>query len=259
MLSCLIMAKSNIAWTERTWNPITGCTKASAGCAHCYAEVMAKRLQGMGQKRYANGFELTLHPDALDEPKKVKQPSIFFVCSMGDLFHKDVPFAFIDKVMLTIEQCPQHTFQLLTKRPERMYEYFNSYGNMLRTAPNVWLGTTVECADTKNRIPLLTGIKNASVKFLSCEPLLSDLGELDLSRIDWVIVGGESGNKARPMKKEWVLNIQRQCKAQDVPFFFKQWGTYGVDGVKRNKKVNGCLLDGEIYQEWPRLNKGEEL
>lgn len=244
----MIMAKTNIAWTERTWNPMHGCTKYSMGCAHCYAEVMAKRLQGMGLDKYSKGFEVTLHPEVLLEPMKIRKPSMFFVCSMGDLFHKDVPFEFIDKVMNVIRDCPQHTFQLLTKRVERMHEYF-----LQRIVPgNAWLGTTVECADTKRRIPWLSEIKGSTIRFLSCEPLLSDLGELDLFNIDWVIVGGESGNCARPMKKEWVLNIQRQCKEQDVPFFFKQWGTYGVDGVKRNKKVNDCLLDGEIYQEWPK-------
>lgn len=251
MLSCVIMAKTNIAWTERTWNPMHGCTKYSAGCVHCYAEVMAHRLQGMGQARYANGFEVTLHPDALDEPKRIKKPSMFFVCSMGDLFHDDVPFEFIDKVMQTIKETPQHTYQILTKRDSRMFYYF-----VLEQRPipqNVWIGVTVENSiyGTIKRIETLKML-SASVKFLSCEPLLSDLGELDLKGIDWVIVGGESGNQARPMKKEWVLNIQRQCKEQDVPFFFKQWGTYGVDGVKRNKKVNDCLLDGEIYQEWPK-------
>ncbi|MBR3784000.1 MAG: phage Gp37/Gp68 family protein [Bacteroidales bacterium] len=253
------MSKTSIAWTNRTWNPVTGCTKYSAGCAHCYAETMAKRLQGMGQKRYANGFDPTLHPEALNEPKKVKEPSMFFVCSMGDLFHKDVPFEFIDRVMDIIEMCPQHTFQILTKRPERMYQYFCE-----RTRPchrpfdlpkNIWIGTTVENAEATKRLFTFTSIllpHTTNVRFLSCEPLLGDLGELDLRDIDWVIVGGESGNQARPMQKEWVLDIKRQCEEQDVPFFFKQWGTYGEDGVKRNKKANGCLLDGKVCQEWPK-------
>lgn len=244
------MNKTKIAWTERTWNPVTGCTKYSAGCAHCYAEVMAKRLQGMGQKRYANGFELTLHPEALNEPKKVKEPSMFFVCSMADLFHKDVPDEFIDKVLQVIRDCPQHTFQLLTKRTERMHRYF-----VTRYVPrNAWIGTTIENANAVTRISQLSqidGIENPK-RFLSCEPLLSDLGELDLYGIDWVIVGGESGNQARPMHKEWVLNIKRQCDEQHVPFFFKQWGTYGEDGVKRNKEANGCTIDGQMYQAWPK-------
>lgn len=247
--------KTKIAWTERTWNPVTGCSKLSAGCAHCYAETMAKRLQGMGQKRYANGFTLTLHPEALSEPMKVKEPSMFFVCSMADLFHKDVPFEFINMVMDIIEACPQHTFQLLTKRPERMFDYFVK---RQKAPKNAWLGTTVEDFAMKDRMRYLidTAGLYGNTAFLSCEPLLSDLGDLYLSGIDWVIVGGESGSQARKMSKEWVLNIQRQCAAQGVPFFFKQWGTWGEDGIKRNKKENGCLIDGQLYQEWPKSWKG---
>lgn len=253
------MSKTSIPWTERTWNPVTGCTKYSAGCAHCYAEVMAKRLQGMGQKRYANGFIPTIHPEALNEPKKIKVPSMFFVCSMADLFHKDVPEEFIDKVMQTIEETPRHTYQLLTKRPLRMYEYFSIHRNN-RIPVNAWLGTTVENSDNKGRMDYLCE-KYASVRFLSCEPLIGDLGELELKlfNIDWVIVGGESGNQARPMKKEWVLNIKRQCEEQGVPFFFKQWGTYGEDGIKRDKKANGCTIDGQTYQAWPKAWKGGEV
>ena len=248
------MSKTSIAWTERTWNPVTGCTKYSAGCAHCYAETMAKRLQGMGLKRYVNGFEPTLHPEALNEPKKVKEPSMFFVCSMSDLFHKDVPDEFIDKVLQVIKDCPQHTFQLLTKRTERMHDYF-AYGK--RPVPsNCWIGTTVENQLAVRRIPWLAETKTAPVRFLSCEPLLSDLKDLNLFNIDWVIVGGESGNQARPMQKEWVMDIKRQCAEQGVPFFFKQWGTYGEDGVKRDKKANGCLLNGQTYQAWPKAWKG---
>lgn len=260
------MNKTKIAWTECTWNPVTGCTKYSAGCAHCYAEVMAKRLQGMGQKRYANGFELTLHPEVLNEPRKVKMPSMFFVCSMADLFHKDVPSSFIDSVMQTIIETPRHTYQLLTKRTELMHNYFavhmkgrRYWWGFEQIPRNCWVGTTVENATVKDRISWLAKIKNAPVRFLSCEPLLSDLGTLDLSGIDWVIVGGESGNLARPMKKEWVLNIKRQCEEQGVPFFFKQWGTYGEDGVKRSKKDNGCTIDGITYQAYPKgWQKGGE-
>lgn len=245
------MNKTSIAWTERTWNPVTGCSKYSAGCAHCYAETMAKRLQGMGQKRYENGFTLTLHPEALNEPKKVKEPSMFFVCSMADLFHRNVPYEFIDKVMLTIEATPYHTYQILTKRASRMYDYFYHHRN--KNVPNnVWLGITVEAQEYRHRISSLTSIPNVNVRFLSCEPLLGYLFTLDLSGIDWVIAGGESGNQARPMQKEWVLDIKRQCEDQGVPFFFKQWGTWGEDGIKRNKKANGYLLDGEVYQEWPK-------
>jgi protein gp37 len=248
------MSKSKIQWTERTWNPVTGCSKVSEGCRHCYAETMAKRLQGMGQQRYANAFSLTIHPDALDEPKQVKKPSMFFVCSMADLFHKDVPFEFVDKVMETIEACPRHTFQILTKRPERMVEYFIGRAKRLHRLfdlpDNVWVGVTVESEREIPRISvlrrLLTHSKN--IKFISCEPLLGDLGMLNLAAIDLVIVGGESGPQARPMQKQWVLNIKRQCEEQCVNFFFKQWGTFGEDGVKRNKKANGCTIDGKIYQ-----------
>jgi protein gp37 len=248
------MSKTKIQWTERTWNPVTGCTKVSEGCRHCYAETMAKRLQGMGQQRYANAFSLTIHPDALDEPKQVKKPSMFFVCSMADLFHKDVPFEFVDKVMETIEACPRHTFQILTKRPERMVEYFIGRAKRLHRLfdlpDNVWAGVTVESEREIPRISvlrrLLTHSKN--IKFISCEPLLGDLGMLNLAAIDLVIVGGESGPQARPMQKQWVLNIMRQCEEQCVNFFFKQWGTFGEDGVKRNKKANGCTIDGKTYQ-----------
>lgn len=248
------MSLTKIQWTERTWNPVTGCSKVSEGCRHCYAETMAKRLQGMGQQRYANAFSLTIHPDALDEPKQVKKPSMFFVCSMADLFHKDVPFEFVDKVMETIEACPRHTFQILTKRPERMVEYFIGRAKRLHRLfdlpDNVWAGVTVESEREIPRISvlrrLLTHSKN--IKFISCEPLLGDLGMLNLAAIDWVIVGGESGPQARPMQKQWVLNIMRQCEEQNVAFFFKQWGTWGEDGVKRNKKANGCTIDGKTYQ-----------
>lgn len=248
-----VMNKSKIEWTERTWNPVTGCTKYSAGCANCYAETMAKRLRGMGSKRYKNGFNVTLHPEALNEPKKVKVPSMFFVCSMADLFHEDVPLAFIDKVMDTARETPWHTYQFLTKRPDRMMDYIIYSPHS--ASKNMWIGTTVEAEQYKDRIEYLRaiGIFNPEcTTFLSCEPLLSDLGEIDLSGIDLVIVGGESGPNARPMKKEWVLNIQRQCEEQGVAFFFKQWGTWGEDGVKRNKKANGCLLDGVEYKQMPK-------
>lgn len=213
---------------------------------------MAKRLQGMGIDSYKNGFKLTLHADKLDEPKKIKKPSMFFVCSMADLFHKDVPFEFIEKVMDTIEACPQHTFQLLTKRAQRMFEFFSQR----RPVPqNAWVGVTVENKDVLERIDILGQTPCHSVRFLSCEPLLSDLGDIDLKDIDWVIVGGESGPHARPMEKEWVLNIKKQCEKQSVAFFFKQWGTYGEDGVRRDKKFNGSLLDGELYQAYPQIIK----
>ena len=240
------MKTTKIEWTDKTWNPITGCAKKSAGCTHCYAEVMAQRLKAMGLEKYRNGFELTLHENNLDEPSQWKKPHNIFVCSMSDIFHENVPFDFVDKIMETIRKTPQHRYQILTKRSERMVDYFTT-----RDIPkNVWLGVTVECTASKIRINNLRGL-NATVKFLSCEPLIEDLGKLDLQGIDWVIVGGESGPKARPMKPEWVVSIKKQVEEQGAAFFFKQWGTWGSDGVKRNKHANGKLLQGEIIQQMP--------
>ena len=226
---------------------MTGCTKTSEGCAHCYAEVMARRLKAMGTEKYKNGFKVTLHEDALNEPKKWHKSRNIFVCSMSDLFHKDVPFEFVDKVIQVIKDTPQHRYQLLTKRAERMKDYF-----MTREVPkNVWVGVTVEVQTSKSRIDALRTIKNAPIRFLSCEPLLEDLGELDLTSIDWIIVGGESGLQARPMKEELVKGIKAQCDAANKAFFFKQWGTWGSDGVKRDKHKNGKLLDGKVCQAMP--------
>ena len=224
------MAETKIEWTDKTWNPVTGCTKQSDGCAHCYAEVMARRLKAMGQKKYSNGFQLTIHEDVLGEPYK----------------WKDVPFEFIDKVIKVIKDTPQHRYQILTKRAERMEEYF-----MTRPVPNnAWLGVTIENEKVKYRINHLSKI-NAKIHFLSCEPLLENLGELELGNIQWIIVGGESGFQARPMKEEWVQNIREQARIKRIPFFFKQWGTWGSDGVKRNKHANGKLLQGKIIQQMP--------
>ncbi len=240
------MRTTKIEWTEKTWNPITGCTKISDGCLNCYAAVMSRRLKAMGQKKYKNEFKLTLHENVLIEPCKWKKPHTIFVCSMSDLFHDKVPFEFIDKVFKTIEQTPHHQYQLLTKRAERMNIYFQS-----RPIPkNVWLGVTVENKKSKERIDFLRTLQ-ASVLFLSCEPLLEDLEELDLTNIDWVIVGGESGSNARPMHESWVLSIKEQSEAQDATFFFKQWGTWGSDGIKRSKSLNGKLLKGKVYQNFP--------
>lgn len=240
------MRTTKIEWTDKTWNPITGCTKKSAGCAHCYAEVMARRLQAMRQEKYRNGFELTLHADTLEEPLQWNKPHNIFVCSMSDIFHENVPFEFVDRIMNTINQTPQHRYQILTKRSKRMGEYFKA-----REIPqNVWLGVTVECPSSKNRIDDLREL-GANVKFLSCEPLIEDLGELNLKGIDWIIVGGESGPLARPMKPEWVLNIKQQVEQQCAAFFFKQWGTWGSDGIKRSKHANGKLLQGEVIQQMP--------
>ena len=243
------MSTTKIEWTDATWNPVTGCTKTSEGCAHCYAEVMARRLKAMGTEKYKNGFKVTLHEDALNEPKKWHKPRNIFVCSMSDLFHKDVPFEFVDKVIQVIKDTPQHRYQLLTKRAERMKDYF-----MTREVPkNVWVGVTVELQTSKSRIDALRTIKNAPIRFLSCEPLLEDLGELDLTGIDWIIVGGESGLQARPMKEEWIKGIKAQCDAANKTFFFTQWGTWGSDGVKRDKHKNGKQLDGKVCQAMPEV------
>lgn len=238
---------TKIEWTDKTWNPITGCTKKSAGCAHCYAEVMANRIKNMGLDKYRNGFSLTLHEDDLEEPLHWKKGHNVFVCSMSDIFHEEVPYEFVDKIFETIIKTPQHRYQILTKRAERMAEYFQS-----REIPkNVWLGVTVECKDTMFRIDYLRKLR-ASVKFLSCEPLLEDLGEMCLNGIDWVIVGGESGPKARPMQAEWAINIRNQVENQNAAFFFKQWGTWGSDGIKRSKAKNGKLLEGQVVQKMPK-------
>jgi len=245
------MKTTKIEWTDKTWNPITGCSKISAGCANCYAEIMARRLQAMGQKKYTNGFEVTLHHSVLTDPMLWHKPHTVFVCSMGDLFHEKVSFKFIDEVIKVIKSTPQHNYQILTKRAERMADYFS-----VRSIPsNVWLGVTVDVKKSKSRIDCLRGL-SATVKFLSCEPLLEDLEVLDLQGIDWVIVGGESGLKARPMRKEWVLSIMEQANNQKAIFFFKQWGTWGSDGIKRNKKLNGKRLNGKIYQSMPEFQEG---
>ena len=242
-------SKSSIEWTERTWNPTVGCTKISAGCSHCYAEVMAKRLQAMGVKGYDNGFEFTLLPHRLSEPLRRKKPTVYFVNSMSDLFHEKVPTSYLHAVLETIQQAPQHIFQILTKRSEEMAKFFIN-----NQAPkNAWLGVTVE--NYLHGIPRLDVLRRipASVRFVSIEPLLEDLGQIDLTGIHWVIVGGESGPKARPMQLEWVVNIQRQCEEQGVAFFFKQWGSWGVDGKKRGKKQNGRLLNGRTWDAVPTM------
>lgn len=241
------MKTTKIEWTDKTWNPITGCTKVSAGCMNCYAEVMSIRLKAMGTDKYKNGFSLTLHEEYLSEPLKWKKPHTIFVCSMSDIFHEKVPFEFVDKIIDIIKQTPQHNYQILTKRAKRMNKYFE--GKII--PQNIWLGVTVDVSASKTRIDSIRNL-NASIKFLSCEPLLEDLGELNLEKIDWVIVGGESGSKARPMKEEWVLSIKEQTEEQGSAFFFKQWGTWGGDGIKRNKKANGKLINGKVYQEMPK-------
>lgn len=242
------MKYSKIEWTEATWNPSVGCDKVTAGCKFCYAETMAKRLMRMGAPGYENGFAFKILPERLDAPKKIKRPTKFFVNSMSDLFHEKMPFEFLDKVFETIRATPQHTYQILTKREDVLVRYFAD-----RSVPeNVWLGVTVEIAKKKDRIDALRSI-DAKIRFLSIEPLLENIGELDLTDIHWVIVGGESGSRARPMKSQWVSDIQKQCDDQEVSFFFKQWGTWGEDGMKRNKKANGRLLLGREWNGEPAL------
>lgn len=243
------MSASNIEWTEQTWNPVTGCIKVSPGCKHCYAETMSKRLKAMGAAGYENGFKLSLLPERLEQPLERKKPTMYFVNSMSDLFQEKIPFSFIDKVMDTIEKTPQHTYQILTKRSSIMKNYF-----LTRRVPtNAWLGVSVE--DKKYGKPRITDLLSikAKTRFLSIEPLLEDLGRIRLSGIHWVIVGGESGNKARPMMEEWVIKIKKQCEKAEVDFFFKQWGTWGADGVKRSKKANGRQLAGKTWDYIPAI------
>ncbi|MDR0621261.1 MAG: phage Gp37/Gp68 family protein [Deltaproteobacteria bacterium] len=243
------MTMTKIEWTEKTWNPITGCTKVSPGCENCYAEVMSRRLRAMGREKYSEGFRLVAHEGALGEPSRWAKPSSIFVCSMSDIFHEKVSFEFIDKIMDVINETKRHVYQLLTKRSSRMEEYFSN-----RPIPsNVWLGVTVECRAAKGRIGHLKGLA-AGIRFLSVEPLVEDLGELDLAGIDWVIVGGESGPKGRPMKPEWVRSVQRQAELAKAAFFFKQWGTWGPDGVRRSKKANGELFGGDGVRMRPGHN-----
>jgi protein gp37 len=243
----IMSGKSHIEWTEFTWNPATGCTKVSPGCKHCYAEVMAERLQAMNAPGYERGFKLALHPDRLDQPLKRKKSAVYFVNSMSDLFHEGIPDDFLDQVFDTMWKTLQHTYQILTKRPERMAEYFANRD----VPPNAWLGVSVE--DKKYGLPRIDILRTiqAKVRFLSMEPLLEDVGEFDLSGIGWVIVGGESGAKARPMQAQWVETIAKQCEAAKVPFFFKQWGAWGADGKKRSKAANGREFKGQIWDGVP--------
>ncbi|HSR51661.1 MAG TPA: phage Gp37/Gp68 family protein [Acidobacteriota bacterium] len=233
------MAKSTIEWTESTWNPITGCSKISPGCKHCYAERMAGRLRAMGQENYANGFELTMQPHMLQRPLRWKSPQTIFVNSMSDLFHQNVPFDYIERVFEVMKRAHWHRFQVLTKRADRLARL----AARLDWASNIWMGVSVENDQFKQRIDSLRGI-GAEVKFLSLEPLIGPLPNLDLAGIDWVIVGGESGPAARPIKKEWVVDLRDQCRHAGVPFFFKQWGG-------PNKKKSGRKLEGRIWDEMP--------
>lgn len=233
---------SKIEWTEATWNPVTGCTKISPGCKNCYAERLAMRLQRMGQPNYINGFELNMHEHAVDTPLKWKKPRTIFVNSMSDLFHKDIPLEFIKRVFDVMGNAHWHRFQVLTKRADRVFEL----SSKINWTPNIWMGVSVENQNYNYRIDLLrkTG---AAVKFLSLEPLLGPLPNLNLEGIDWVIVGGESGPGARLMSQSWVIDIRNQCQKAKVPFFFKQWG-----GI--NKKQSGRELEGKTWDEMPNIS-----
>ena len=235
--------KTKIEWTECTWNPVTGCSKISEGCRHCYAERLAVRLKAMGQPNYVNGFDLTLHEHMLEAPLRWKRPQMVFVNSMSDLFHEQIPLEFIRKVFAVMRTARSHTFQVLTKRAERL----NELSSYIDWPDNVWMGVTVEKASYVSRINFLRNT-GARIKFLSLEPLLGPMPDLDLCNIDWVIVGGESGPGARPMGEEWVHDIKDQCEQSGIPFFFKQWG-----GV--NKKKAGRMLDGRTWDSMPEQNQ----
>jgi len=235
-----MVTNSKIEWTGSTWNPITGCDKISLGCQHCYAERLANRLRLMGVKKYSNGFKLTLHPELIDEPLKWKKPRIVFVNSMSDLFHEKVPLSYIKEIFNVMQRGNIHIFQILTKRSKRLLKI----NNKLKWPDNIWMGVTVENSKYVNRIDDLRSTI-AVVKWLSLEPLLGPISNLNLTDIDWVVVGGESGPQARPIQKEWILEIQSQCLEQNVPFFFKQWG-----GI--NKKKTGRILDGRVWSELPK-------
>ena len=239
--------ESKIEWTEMTWNPVTGCTKVSQGCKYCYAERLANRLQAMGNYRYRNGFEVTLHDDLVELPLRWKQPRLVFVNSMSDLFHEEVPLEFIQRVFNTMARSPQHTFQILTKRSQRLREV----ANFLPWMPNIWMGVSVEDSRVIGRIGDLQEVP-AQVRFLSCEPLIGPIEDLPLQGVHWVIVGGESGPKARPMKVAWVESILSQCRQANVPFFFKQWG-----GVR--KDLTGRELNGRTYDEMPILENSTRV
>lgn len=238
--------KSTIEWTDSTWNPVRGCTKISPGCKHCYAETFAERFRGVSGHPYEQGFDLRMVPDKLTEPLKWSTPKMVFVNSMSDMFHEDVPDSYIEKVLQVMKIANWHTYQVLTKRAVRMKERLSNLVNTINDLDNVWWGVSVE--DRKYGLPRINFLRDtpAAIRFLSIEPLLEDLGHINLEGIDWVIVGGESGQGARPIQEEWVLSIRDQCQAMNVPFFFKQWG-----GVRKSN--NGRTLQGKLYDHIPPL------
>jgi protein gp37 len=253
------MAQSHIEWTEMTWNPTTGCNKISAGCKFCYAEVMTKRLKGMGQEKYKDGFELRIHPETLTIPYTWTGRRLVFVNSMSDLFHDKVPLSFIQNVFKVMNECSQHTFQVLTKRAERLFELHKE----LTWTSNIWMGVSVENENVMDRIGYLRRTK-AKVKFLSLEPLIGPLPNLNLRGIDWAIVGGESGHHARPVRKKWIMDIKRDCREQEVAFFFKQWGKAQFNTDSNDPTIQkdhpqhakgGCQINGRIYREIPILRQ----
>lgn len=238
---------TKIEWTEKVWNPSIGCNKVSAGCKFCYAEIFARRLKAMNVEDYKDGFKFKILPHRLEEPFKIKKPTKFFVNSMSDLFHEEMPFEYLDMVFDVIKKTPRHVYQILTKRDTLMLKYFTNK----KVPDNVWIGVSVENAASKTRIDSLRKIK-AFVRFISFEPLIESIGKVNLKGIHWAIVGGESGRNARPIKKIWVEKIFQQCKTQNVAFFFKQWGTWGADEIKRNKKANGRIFRGKVWDEFPK-------
>ena len=239
------MGYSAIEWTDSAWNPVTGCSKISLGCRHCYAETMARRLKAMGQPNYRNGFQVTTHEHMLDRPLDWKKPQMIFVNSMSDLFHEQVPLEFILRAFEVMRRATWHQFQVLTKRSERLRQL----GDLVKWPPNVWMGVSVENEDYTFRIEHLRQ-SGAKIKFLSLEPLLGPIRNLDLKDIDWGIVGGESGRAPRPMREEWVIDLSDQCQSARVPFFFKQWGG-------RSKKRAGRILQGRTWDQMPRFMTGE--
>ena len=233
------MSKSAIEWTEDTWNPVTGCTKVSTGCKNCYAEAFSYRLQKMGQIKYRNGFKITLHPEVVSAPLSWNKPRMVFVNSMSDLFHEDVPLEFIQSVFSTMHQTEHHTYQILTKRHERLLEL----SDKLEWSENIWMGVSVENSKQRHRIDYLRQVP-AKIRFLSLEPLLGPIPDLNLDGIHWVVVGGESGPRSRPIEQDWVLDLRDQCIEKNVPFFFKQWGG-------TNKKAAGRIVEGVTWDEMP--------
>ena len=233
------MTKTKIEWTESSWNPITGCSKISDGCLNCYAEKMAKRLQAMGTKGYENSFDVTLQYHQLQRPLKMKKPQMIFVNSMSDIFHEKVPDEYILEIFSVMNQASWHTFQVLTKRPERL----QNLKDKITWTENIWIGTTIESNKYVNRADFIKNT-NAKIKFISFEPLIDSAKDIDLRGIDWAIVGGESGSGARIIKKEWIYEIKNKCEELNIPFFFKQWGG-------TNKKKSGRILDGKVYDEMP--------